>query len=352
VGLREALGALKIAPHATNIPEPEETQMQSIPSTLLRNIHFLALAGLSALAAPAQAQSTWKPNHPVTIVVPYVAGGGTDASARATAKLLSEIWGQPVVVENVPGADGLIGGRRVADARADGHTLLLQTPAIVLTKHAPSFKGPDPLASLKPVTNIAQSPGVIVGNAKIPASTLPELVAWCKAATTPCSMGTGENVAKLFGRQLQAEALPNLIVVNYKGTAAIITDMIANNVNFAVTGVTSALPHQKAGTLKIIASQGAQRISAAPEVRTVIETGMPQYEYNTWFGLFAPKDTPPAVTQGIYAAVKEAMRNPELQKAIAAISAIPLVNTPEEFTAQIRKEDERFTALVKRFPLD
>ena len=328
--------------------------MPALPRSLMHGVHAVAIAGLCAVAAPAQAESqaAWKPTRPVTIVVPYVPGGGTDTTARATAKLLGELWGQPVLVENMPGADGLIGGRRVIEARADGHTLLLQTPAIVLTKHAPSFKGPDPLARLLPVTNIAQSPGVIVANAKIPASTLPELVAWCKTAATPCSMGTGENVAKLFGRQLQAEVLPNLIVVNYKGTAGIITDMIANNVNFAVTGITSALPHQKAGTLKVVASQGSKRHPAAPDVRTVGETGMPQYEYTTWFGLFAPKDTPPAVAQGIYAAVKEVMRHPELQKAIAAAGAAPLVNTPEEFAEQVRKEDERFTSLARRFPLD
>ena len=320
--------------------------------TSLRNL--LPAVALAALAVPAQAQSQapWKPDHPVTIVVPYVPGGGTDTTARATARLLGELWGQPVLVENVPGADGLIGGRRVMDSRADGYTLLLQTPAIVLTKHAPGFKGADPLTHLKPVTNIAYSPGVIVANGKIPANTLPELFAWCKAAATPCSMGTGENVAKLFGREMQAEALPNLIVVNYKGTAAIITDMIANNVNFAVTGITAALPYQKAGSLKIIASQGTQRVSAAPDVRTVVETGLPQYEYTTWFGLFAPRETPAAVAQGIYVAVKEVMRKPELQKTIAMAGAIPLVNTPEEFAAQVRKEDERFTGLAKRFPLD
>jgi tripartite-type tricarboxylate transporter receptor subunit TctC len=312
----------------------------------------LAAAATLGVAANTSAQTTWKPDRQVTIVVPYVPGGGTDASARATAKLLGEQWGQPVVVLNMPGADGLIGTRHVMDAKPDGYTLLLQTPAIVLTKHTPSFRGADPLTRLVPVTNIAQSPGVIVANGKFPAKTLPELISYCKTASTPCSMGTGENVAKLFGQQLKAEALPNLIVVNYKGTAAIITDMIANNVNFAVTGVASALPYQKSGQLKIVANQGTHRFPQAPDVPTVIETGMPTYEYTTWFGLFAPKGTPPEVTQGIYAAVKEAMRSPELQNSIATVGAEPLVNTPDEFAAQVHKEDERFTALAKRFPLD
>lgn len=331
------------------MPITEPTRRHARASALR---HAIVAAATVGAVAPALAQTAWKPNRPVTIVVPYVPGGGTDASARAAAKLLGEQWGQPVLVSNMPGADGLIGTRKVAEAKPDGYTLLLQTPAIVLTKHAPSFSGTDPLTSLVPVTNIAQSPGVIVANGKFPANSLPELIKYCKSAPTPCSMGTGENVAKLFGQQLKAEALPNLIVVNYKGTAAIITDMIANNVNFAVTGVASALPHQKAGTLKIVANQGKQRFSEAPDVRTVVETGMPQYEYTTWFGLFAPKNTPPEVTQAIYAAVREAMRHAELQKAITAVGAEPLVNTPEEFAAQVRKEDERFTALAKRFPLN
>ena len=310
-----------------------------------------AIAGFAALT-PAVAQTAGKPTRPVTIVVPYVPGGGTDATARATAKLLSTMWGQPVLVENVPGADGLIGTRRVVESKPDGYTLLLQTPAIVLTKHAPSFKGTDPLAQLATITNIAQSPGAIVASGKLPITTLPELISYCKTAATPCSMGTGENVARLFGRQLQAEAIPNLIVVNYKGTAAIITDMIANNVNFAVTGLTAALPHYKAGTLKIIATQGTARAAAAPEVANVNEMGLPQYTFTTWFGLFATKETPPAITHAIHAAVREAMHSAELQKAIAAAGAEPLVNTPEEFATQLRKEDDRFTALAKRFPLE
>ncbi|CAG9181868.1 tripartite tricarboxylate transporter substrate binding protein [Cupriavidus pampae] len=330
------------------------TRRSPFGSTTLRAIMLTAAAIVATVGtiSPVLAQPAWKPDRPVTIVVPYVPGGGTDASARATAKLLGEQWGQPVLVVNLPGADGLIGTRKVTEAKPDGYTLLLQTPAIVLTKHAPSFTGTDPLTALVPVTNIAQSPGVIVANGKFPATSLPELIAYCKAATTPCSMGTGENVAKLFGQQLKAEVLPNLIVVNYKGTAAIITDMIANNVNFAVTGVASALPHQKAGTLKIVANQGTHRFAGAPEVRTVVETGLPQYEYTTWFGLFAPKGTPPAVTQAIYAAVREAMGNAELQKAITSAGAEPLVNTPDEFAAQVRKEDARFTALAKRYPLN
>ncbi|OZI71459.1 tripartite tricarboxylate transporter substrate binding protein [Bordetella genomosp. 12] len=334
------------------MPKHHTAKRLSQSATKQIRVSLITLVSTLCIANPVLAQATWKPERQVTIVVPYVPGGGTDATARATAKLLGEQWGQPVVVLNMAGADGLIGTRHVTDSKPDGYTLLLQTPAIVLTKHTPAFSGTDPLSRLEPVTNIAQSPGVIVGNGKFPASSLPELISYCKTAPSPCSMGTGENVAKLFGQQLKAESLPDLIVVNYKGTAAIITDMIANNVNFAVTGVASALPHQKSGSLKIIANQGTHRFSQAPEVPTVIETGMPEYEYTTWFGLFAPKGTPPEVIQGIYSAVKEATGKPELQKAIITAGAEPLANTPADFASQIQKEDRRFTSLAKRFPLE
>lgn len=313
---------------------------------------LLALA--TALAAPAAgAQTVWKPDRPVALVVPYSAGGGTDATARAVARRLGELWGQPVVVENMPGADGLIGTRRVMEAKPDGHTLLLQVPAIVVTKYTPGLKGIDPLARLDPVSAVSVSPAAIVASAKVPARTLAEFVAYCKTATTPCSLASGESLARISARQLAAEAgIPNLIVVNYRGTGAIVTDMIANNVNMAFTGITAALPHYKAGTLKIFATQGQKRAAALPDVPTSAEAGFPQFQSVTWYGLFAPKGTPANVTQGIVAGLREAVKDADVQKTIAAAGAEPLVNSPAEFAAQVREESERLGLLVKQYPLE
>ena len=317
-------------------------------TTLAGTIAALLLASDAALA-----QAAWKPARPVTLVVPYAAGGGTDATARAVAKQLTVLWGQPVVVENMPGADGLIGTRRVMDAAPDGLTLLLQVPSIVVTRYMPGLKGIDPLAKLDPVTAVSQSPAAIVVSAKLPVKTFGEFVQYCKTAQQPCSLATGESLARIFGKQLAAEAgLPNLIIVNYRGTGAMVTDMIANNVNMAFTGITAALPHYKAGTLKILAIQGDTRAAALPEVPTTAEAGYPQFRSVTWFGLFAPKGTPPAVTQGIVAALREAVKDPNVQVTIAAAGAEPVVNSPADFAAQVRGESERWGALVKRYPFD
>ena len=131
-------------------------------------------------AASAQAQVVWKPERTVSFVVPYAPGGGTDATARAVSRQLSVQWSQSVVVENMPGADGLIGTRRVMEARPDGYTLLFQVPSLVLMKYTPGMKGLDPLARLEPITAVAQAPNAFVVNAKLPVTTLPELFQYCR----------------------------------------------------------------------------------------------------------------------------------------------------------------------------
>jgi len=313
----------------------------------------LIAAALCALAPPVFAQEAWHPDRPVTLVVPYAAGGGTDATARAVSKQLGVIWGQPVIVENMPGADGLIGTRRVMEAKPDGYTLVLQVPSIVITKYTPGLKGIDPLARLEPVTAVSQSPAAVVVSAKLPVKTFGEFVQYCKTAAQPCSLATGESLARVSAKQLAAEAsLPSLIVVNYRGTGAIVTDMISNNVNMAFTGITAALPHYKAGTLKILATQGPKRAAALPEVPTTAEAGYPQFQSVTWFGLFAPKGTPANVTQGIVAALHEAVKDADVRKTIASAGAEPVVNTPAAFAAQVREESERMAALVKLYPLE
>ncbi|GLC97247.1 MULTISPECIES: Bug family tripartite tricarboxylate transporter substrate binding protein [Cupriavidus] len=310
----------------------------------------LGFVAVTGMAGPA---TQWKPERPVTLVVPYAAGGGTDATARAVSRQLGAIWGQPVVVENLPGADGLIGTRKVMEARPDGYTLLLQVPAITITSHLPGLKGIDPLAKLQPITAISQSPAAIVASAKLPVSTLAELVRYCKAAAQPCSLGSGESLARVSGKQLAAEAgISNLIVVNYRGTGPIVTDLIANNVNMSFTGITAALPHYKAGTLKILATQGRTRAAALPDVPTTAEAGFPQFQSVTWFGLFAPKGTPIAIAEELVAALREGIKDPEVRRTIAAAGAEPVVSSPAEFAAQVKHDRDRLDELIRKYPLE
>jgi tripartite-type tricarboxylate transporter receptor subunit TctC len=318
------------------------------------------MAALSAVAAVAAASlpvgaaaAGWKPDHPVTMVVPYAAGGGTDAQARVVAKELSQLWGQPVVVENLGGADGLIGTRRVIDAKPNGLTLLVQLPSITLIRHLPSFKGTDPVSQLVPVSAFSTLPGVVAANAAMPVATMTEMVRHCKTASPPCSLGTTENMARLQARMLSEEsALPNLIVANYKGGGQLITDLVANNISFAISGSTAVLPHVRSGALKVIMTMGNKRSSILPDVPTAIEQGFASFDSTTWYGIFVPKGTPAEIQQGIASALREAAKSEAVRKAFATLGAEPLGNTPAEFAAMVQRDREHADALAKRFPLE
>lgn len=325
--------------------------MNPLPSFIRRWAGPL-LAAASALPA-AQAAPAWQPAHTVTIVVPYAPGGGTDATARALARRLGELWGQPVIVDNQPGADGLLGTRRAMDAKPDGLTLLLQVPSLVLTRYQPGLKGIDPLAQLVPVTAISQSPGALVVSGRMGVHSVAELVRACKTTANPCAFGTGEATARIGARQLAAEGgFPDLVVANYRGTSAVIPDLVSNRINIAFISIASALPQHRAGMLRILATQGDKRAAVLPDVPTIAEAGFPGLRNVTWYGLFAPHGTPPAVQQAIADAVHTAVRDAGVQTAIAAAGAEPVANSPAAFATEVRADVEHFGALVRLYPIE
>jgi tripartite-type tricarboxylate transporter receptor subunit TctC len=308
---------------------------------------------LFACATASSAQTPWKPERPVTLVVPYSPGGGTDAQARAVANELQRVWGKPVIVENMPGADGAIGTRKVAEAKPDGYTLLVQLPSITLIKHVPGSKGFDPLAKLTPVSAFSALPAVFVSNTKLPGKTLRDVVNYCKTATQPCSLGTTENTARLQAKQFAAEeSIKELTIVNYKGGGQLITDLVANNVNMAIMGLTVALPHAKAGTLRLLATYGSKRVPGIGDVPSANEAGFPNYSATTWYGLFAPNGTPPAVVQAIATAVTEAVKGEGVTKTFASIGAQAIGNRPADFSAMVNDESSRMDRLATRFPFE
>jgi tripartite-type tricarboxylate transporter receptor subunit TctC len=319
----------------------------------LRRRSALALALIAALgaASAAHAQATWKPDRQVTLVVPYSPGGGTDAQSRAVARELQRIWGQTVIVDNTAGADGLIGTRKVIESRPDGYMLLVQLNSLTLLKHLPTFKGTDPVTQLVPVSAFASLPVVLVANAKLPIKTVAELTAYCKA--NPCSFGTTENVARLQAQMYKAETgIDNLVVVNYKGGGQLITDLVGNNVNVAIMGITAAMPHYKSGALRVLASAGKKRSPVMPEVPSAQEAGMPGMDEPIWYGVFAPKDTPANIVQGVAAAVREAIKGDEVKKTFATLGSDAIGNSPAEFATMVKEEADRMGVLVKRFPIE
>jgi tripartite-type tricarboxylate transporter receptor subunit TctC len=314
-------------------------------------IAAVAIAG--ATCTSYAAEPVWKPTRQVTLVVPYAPGGGTDATARAVANSLSAVWGHPVIVENQGGADGLIGTRRVMEAKPDGYTLLFQVPSIILTKYLPNHKGLDPVAQLEPISAVAESPAALVVSGKVPVSNVAELIKYCKTAKEPCAAGSGENSSKVRSKWFAAETgMKDLIVVGYKGTSPIIADLVNGSVTMAFTGITAAMPLHKSGALKIIMTQGQKRAKALPEVPNGDEQGLLGFYSVTWYGVFAPKGTSPNIINSIQQAIKEAGKDQKVQQAIANAGAEPLLNTPDEFRKMIVRDDATLGEMVKRFPFD
>lgn len=313
----------------------------------------ICIAAAFGFSAVAQAQAQWKPAHPVTIVVPYAPGGGTDATTRAVARHLSDVWGQPVVVENVAGADGLIGTRRVIDARPDGLTLLVQVPSLLLMRYQSSLKGVDPRAHLQPVSMLATASTAVVVNPRLPVKNLQELAAWCQRPGAACSAGSGENNSKLDAKNFaSAYGLADLAIVNYRGTSQIVPDLLAGNLTMAFTGLTAALPLHKAGQLRIVSTGGDQRASAVPDIPTGVESGWKNSYSVTWYGMFAPEGTPANITSAVAAAVREVGKLEDVRRAVALAGAEPRFTDPQEFAAQLKRDEDRFAALVAKYPLE
>jgi tripartite-type tricarboxylate transporter receptor subunit TctC len=327
--------------------------MMALQSRLRRALGTALVAAASLTAAVAAQAADWKPTRPVTLLVPYSPGGGVDAQARAMAEQLQHIWGQPVVVENAPGAGGAIGSRKAATAKPDGHTLLVQLPSLTLIKHLPNFSGPDPVQQLTPVSAFSSQPAVVVTHPSVPGKQVSEVIRYCKAQAEPCSFATTEIMARLLASVLREDAgLPDLVVVNYKGGGQAVTDLIAGNVKLGLTGLTAVLPHQRSGSLRVVMTLGHKRSSVLPDVPTAVESGLKSFDIGTWYGLFAPKGTPPDVVQGIASAVKQATRSEGVRKAFASIGADPIGNTPAEFATMVQTEVDRYAALTKRFPIE
>ena len=320
-----------------------------------RAFAWLATALLSASPLMAQpdrpAQTPWKPSRTVTLVVPYSPGGGVDAMARQIARELQTQWGQTVLVENAAGAGGLLGTRRVLDAAPDGHTLLVQIPSLLVIRHTPMYKGVDPASRLLPVSAYALTAGVYAAHPGVPGKTFAELKRHCNSAPKPCAFGTTENIARVRLKMLEAE-IPSMIVVNYKGGGQLVNDLLGGNVDIGMMGYTAIAPHVKSGAVKVLMSTGNARSPILPEVQTTVEAGLPHLVSETWYGLFAPLGTPPAAVRSIAAAVREAVKSEATRTLFASLASTVLSTTPEEFAKLVHDEDQRLSALVRKYPLD
>ena len=322
-------------PHAERFPFTRRTALQ------------LAALALASVAGAAHAQA-W-PSKPVSLVVPFPAGGTTDVLARALAERLSPAIGQPVIVENKPGAGATIGADYVAKAKADGHTLLIgavhHTIASSVYKKLPY----DFQKGFEPLTVIAMVPNVLVVNARTPAKNVNELVALIKAKPAEASYGSNGNgtAQHLIGTQFQQQTGTRLQHIPYKGSGPLATDLLGGQILMSFDTITPVLPHIKAGKLRPLAVTTAKRSPALPDVPTLQEAGLKDFNIGTWFGVLAPVGTPKPVLDRLSAEATKIIQSPDFRKRMDDIGAQPVGNSPAEMAAQIRSETDKFSLLVK-----
>jgi len=314
---------------------------------------MLSSAPLSPLCcAPASAQDY--PTRPITLIVPFPAGGGVDAVARIVAAKLSTALGQQVVIDNRGGAGGVIGTRAAARAAPDGYTLVMAhtgTTSINPTLYA--NPGYDPRKDFTPIGLIASTPIVIMAHPSFAPRTLADVIALAKAqpgklniGTPP--MGTGGYLA---GELFKAMAGVDVTIVLYKGTGPLTNDLLGNQVPIAFNVMAPAMGNLQAGTLRAIAVLGPDRSSLLPDVPTAAESGLPGFEAMLHYGLLAPAGTPKPIVTRLNTELRKLVASDDVKARIFADGGDPLMSTPEDYAADIDREEAKWSALIKKLGL-
>jgi len=305
----------------------------------------LALA-LGAMAVPAQAQDF--PTRTVKIVVPFPAGGTADVMPRIIADWLSRHWGQPVIIEDRTGAGGNVGAEVAAKSDPDGYTLLASPPGpFVINQNLYPHLDFDPLQFV-PITVIGRVPNALVVNPdKIAANTVKDFIAYAKAndgKLTNATQGNG-TTSHLTSEMFQMMAQVKLQNVPYRGSAPALNDLVAGSVDCMFDNLGVSMQLVKAGRLKLLAVASPQRVASLPDVPTLADT-LPGFASVTWYALGAPPGTPAAIAEKISAAVNEALRDPDVQKRLADLSAEPVGGTPQATAAYFHGEVERWKSVI------
>ena len=311
------------------------------PRTALTAIAF-------GFAASLTAAQSW-PTKPITLVVPFPPGGSSDALARAITTPLSQSLGQPVIVESKPGAGATVGADYVAKAKPDGYTLLMgavhHTIATSVYKKLPY----DFEKNFAPISTVAMVPNVLVVNAKSPATDVKSLVALAKASPGKLSYGSNGNgtVQHLIGTQFSSQAGVELLHVPYKGSAPLTTDLLGGQVDMSFDTLTPLVQHIKGGKLRALAVTTAKRSTTLPDVPTLAEAGIKDFNQGTWFGILAPAATPKEVVTKLNTEIVKIIQSPEFKKRMEEIGAEPVGDTPAQMAAQIKDDTTKYSKLVK-----
>lgn len=320
---------------------------QNSPAFLNRR-QLLSAAAIT-ISLPAFGQSNY-PSKPITILVPFAAGGTTDILGRLIGRHLATRLGGIVVVDNKPGAGGGIGAAMVARAEGDGHTLLMGTVGThTINQFLYKKLSYDPFKDFSPVALVATVPNVLVVKASQPYKSVKDLIAAAKAAPgklTYASAGNGTSI-HLCGAMFEQMAQVSMEHVPYRGSAPAITDLVGGQTTCMFDNLPSALPHVKAGTLRAIAVTTAKRSSALPDIPTVAESGVAGYDAGSWFGLWAPASTPAELVTRLNGEIRQILAQSDVKQILSDQGAEPAPGTPAEFESFIQSEARKWSKVVK-----
>ena len=318
--------------------------------TLLKSIAALALAAAAALLTqPAIAQNY--PAKPVRLIIPFPPGGATDIFGRVLAQKLGELIGQSVVVENRPGAGGMIGSELASKAAPDGHTILLATTSTHSIGPALNPKMPyDAKKDFAPVIHLADATNILIASPTLPVANLRELVAYARANPGKLNYASSGNgtIVHLTGEMFKAATGTFIVHIPYKGTALAIPDLIAGQVSFVFDNIASALPHIRGGKVKTLGISALKRSPLVPDIPTMDEAGVKGFESNTYFGVFAPAGTPAAIVTRLNGEINKAIGAQDFRERLAALGAEPVGGTPEQLARAVARDTEKYAAVIKR----
>jgi len=318
-----------------------------MPMKKRRGILLAPVLSLALPAVPAHARQF--PDRPVRLIVPYSAGGGTDTAARFLAKKLTEKWGQPVIVDNRPGAGGIIASDIVAKAAADGYTLLLSSSAHAVNQTLYRKLPYDTRRDFTPLAFLAIAPNIMVVNPKLPVHSVQEFIALAKSEPGKLDFGSGGagSMPDLAGELFKRMAGIDMHHIPYKGGAPATMDLVAGRLSVMFGGMVITLPFVKSGQLRALATTGAQRSKMLPDLPTVAESGVPGYEAQDWFGVFAPGRLPAPLAETLNQTIRSVVRTPDSQKRFAELGAQTMDMSTREFAAFVDKEIDKWGKVVK-----
>ncbi|MDD0814613.1 tripartite tricarboxylate transporter substrate binding protein [Curvibacter sp. HBC28] len=309
----------------------------------------LVLGAISAQGqTPSSASTDW-PNKPIRWVVPFPPGGAMDAIARTLGERAGKTLGQPFVIENRPGAGGNIGADLVAKSPADGYTLMITSIGMATNKPLYGKLSYDPIKDFAPVSLLAVVPNVLVVNAsQSKLRSVDELITAARQSPGKITYGSAGNGTSihLAGEVFSSMAQLDLVHVPYKGSSPALTDLLGGQIDLIFDSITSARPHLQSGKLRALAVTTAKRSAALPQVPTLAEAGVPDYEVSPWFAAFVPAGTPKPVLNKLQAALVNALKQPEVQARFEAIGAEAVGSSPDELAVHLARESTRWTQLI------